>query len=425
VLLAAVAILATCALSWYSYRGVRTALDDEFARRLANVSSATAAQISADDIGDAERLGDEGAGFANLQVQLEALRTTTGLANASLFDSLGLTIYDCRGPEYQHETTRLDTLAHAAVETALRGRAVVTPTFVLAGREARAGLAPVMGRSGSVAGVVAVEGRLEYLPVLARFRRGLLLSALVIALTLVVLVVLRIRMALAAERLERRLSRAENLAAMGRLTATLAHEIKNPLAIIRGSAQRLGKLEPEAERMAAFIVEESDRLSHTVARYLQFARAEAGTGEHGDAAGALAATLDLLDGECRERRVDVARGEAGAPAIVSLDHESLKQVYLNLILNALEAMPEGGRLTVTRVEHGARIEFTIADTGSGIAPEAVGRAGDPFFTTKAKGSGLGLFLARRLVQSAGGDLEMRSEAGRGTTAIVRFPRVKG
>jgi two-component system, NtrC family, sensor histidine kinase HydH len=217
---------------------------------------------------------------------------------------------------------------------------------------------------------------------------------------------------------------------MGRLTATLAHEIKNPLAIIRGSAQRLGKLEPQAERMAGFIVEETDRLSRTVARYLQFARpgesaggegGEAG-GETGDAAAALRATLELLDDEFRMRKVTVARSDLDSAAPVALHPESLKQVFLNLILNALEAMPEGGRLDLARAERSGRFEFTIRDTGAGVAPEIAGKLGDPFFTTKAQGSGLGLFLTRRLVQSSGGDLEIRGEHGRGTTCVVRFPR---
>jgi signal transduction histidine kinase len=427
-LFAAVAVLATLVLSWFSYRGVRTALEAEFERRLSNVAAAAASQISAQDIADAQLLGDESNGYATLEVQLTALRATTGLANASLFDSAGSVIFDCRGPEYQHERTRLDTLARSDVTNALRGEAVVTRPYVVSGVSFRAGLSPVAGRNGHVAGVVAVEGREDHRPVLARFRRGLELTAIVIALAIAVLAALRIRVGLAAERLERRLARAENLAAMGRLTATLAHEIKNPLAIIRGSAQRLGKLEPEAERMAGFIIEEADRLSRTVARYLQFARAREGAGEAaapgeaGDASAALSATLDLLDDECRARKVAVQRNDLDAASPVALDVESLKQVFLNLILNALEAMPEGGRLELARAERGGRFEFTIRDTGSGVAPEIQERLGDAFFTTKARGSGLGLFLTRRLVQSSGGDLEIRGEPGRGTTCVVRFPR---
>ena len=424
-LFAAVAVLGTLFLSWLSYVGVRTALETEFQRRLSNVAAATASQISPQDIADARVLGDEGTGYANLEVQLTALRATTGLANASLFDSARAVVFDCRGPEYPHEPTRLDTLAPGDVAEALAGHAIVTQAYTLSGATYRAGLAPVSGAGGRVAGVVAVEGREDYRPVLARFRRRLASTVFVIALAVAILAALRIRAGLAAERLERRLARAENLAAMGRLTATLAHEIKNPLAIIRGSAQRLGKLEPEAERMAGFIVDETDRLSRTVARYLQFARAEEGTGgaaAPGDAGAALRATLDLLDDECRARKVVVGRSDLEGEAPVALDAESLKQVFLNLILNALEAMPEGGRLDLSRAERGGRFEFAVRDTGSGVAPEIAGRIGEAFVTTKARGSGLGLFLTRRLVQSSGGDLEISGEPGRGTTCVVRLPR---
>ena len=107
---------------------------------------------------------------------------------------------------------------------------------------------------------------------------------------------------------------------------------------------------------------------------------------------------------------------------MALDNESLKQLYLNLILNALEAMPRGGRLAVSMVERTGRVEVGIADDGAGIMAGTLKRLGNPFFTTKATGSGLGLFLARRLAESAGGELRIQSEVGRGTTCTVRFPR---
>jgi two-component system sporulation sensor kinase A len=107
---------------------------------------------------------------------------------------------------------------------------------------------------------------------------------------------------------------------------------------------------------------------------------------------------------------------------VPLDNESLKQVYLNLMLNALDAMAEGGTLTITVAERGGGVVVAVTDTGPGMSPEVVRRLGDPFFTTKAKGSGLGLFLTRRLVQSAGGAIEVRSAPGRGTTCTIRLPR---
>jgi len=118
----------------------------------------------------------------------------------------------------------------------------------------------------------------------------------------------------------------------------------------------------------------------------------------------------------------LAPGAWPRSAPVRLDPESLKQVFLNLLLNALDAMAEGGALIVALAERGAEFEIAITDTGPGIPPDTLRRLGDPFVTTKAQGSGLGLFLTRRLVRSAGGTLDIESVVGRGTTCRVRLPR---
>jgi len=430
ILFAVLAVLTAGALSLFSYLTVRSALETEFDRRLENVAGAIASQVSPDDIADAELFGEDGTGYANLLVLLEELRATTRVANTSVLDSLGMAVYDDRGPEFQHEPSRLDTLARAALARALAGEATVSAPFRADGGLRRAAFAPVLAGDRVIA-VVAVEGFVDYLPRLVRLRRTLGLTTLVIALAIAVFALLFVRVTMSSARLERRLSRAENLAAMGRLTATLAHEIKNPLAIIRGSAQRLGKLEPEAKRMADFVVEETDRLSKTVARYLRFAKeAESaaetgvlGAAESGDLRRTLEQTLDLLEGEMGSRKVELRReGALPASAPVPLDDESLKQVFLNLMLNALEAMPEGGTLTIATAESGSGYRVSVSDTGKGIDPEVRRRLGNPFFTTKAKGTGLGLFLARRLLVAAGGDLRIESPPGRGATCVVSLPR---
>jgi signal transduction histidine kinase len=426
---AALAVVLAAALSWFSYVTVRSALEAEFDRRLENVAAAIASQVSPDDLADVELLGEDATGYASLLVLIEELRATTRVAHASVIGPDRLALYDDRGAEFQREPARLDSLVRPAVDRALTGASTVSAPFHADGEVRRAALAPVM-HEGRVAAVVAVEGSLDYLPRLVQLRRTLLLSTLVIAVAISVLAWLFVRLTLSSAQLERRLSRAENLAAMGRLTATLAHEIKNPLAIIRGSAQRLGKLEPEAQRMAEFVVEESDRLSTTVARYLRFAKEAEHAAESGaigvDAPGDMRAmldrTLDLLEGEMASRGVTLRRAAPGpARAPVALDDESLKQVFLNLLLNALEAMPEGGTLTVALAESGGRFRASFTDSGPGIDPEILKRLGQPFFSTKAKGTGLGLFLTRRLLNGAGGDLVIDSRPGAGATCTVSLP----
>jgi signal transduction histidine kinase len=424
-IVAAIAALAVASLSWLSYRSVRAGYQTEFTRRLEGMAATGASQVRAADVEDAMRLGQEGVGYLTLQVLIQQLCATPGTANASLLDVRRTALYDCRGDEWQGQRSMLDSLAHLSLAQALAGESAVSPPFTFNGTPRQAAFAPVRGdTSGApVVAVVAVEAVPGYRGALAQLGQQLVLVTLLITLTLFVLAIIMARRAMAAARLERRLSRAENLAAMGRLTATLAHEIKNPLAIIRASARRLEKLDPEARKMSGYVVEEVDRLSATVTRYLQFAKGEDLPEGSGDARSTLDATLALLEGECRARRVTVERtGTWPETAPVRLDPESLKQVFLNLLLNALDAMAEGGTLTVALTGRGGDCEITIADTGPGIPPDTLRRLGDPFVTTKAQGSGLGLFLTRRLVRSAGGTLDIDSVVGRGTTCRVRLPR---
>ena len=417
-------MLVTGSTAFVAHRGVRRALESEFEQRLTRIATTAAGQIAPADV---REVREESGGYAALQLQIASLRAAADVVNASLLDTSGVTLVDALARvEAEGLPSPLDTLAHGTLGAALAGRASVSPPFPAASGMMRAACAPVFDEGGRVAGVVAIEAAATYLAVVDDLRGTLTVIALVSLLAIAVLAALFLRQAGSAARLERQLSRSENLAAMGRLTATLAHEIKNPLAVIRGSAQRLGKLDPEAQRMADFVVEETDRLSRTVARYLAFARGEPAGGGSGDALASLDQTLGLLEGEFAARKVELRRdGERPAAAPVALDNESLKQVYLNLILNALDALADGGRITVTAAERRSGFDVAIADDGPGIPPETLRRIGSPFYTTRAQGTGLGLFLTRRLVQSAGGELRIESQVGRGTTCTVRWPRARG
>ena len=141
-----------------------------------------------------------------------------------------------------------------------------------------------------------------------------------------------------------------------------------------------------------------DRLTRTVSRYLQFARGQSDADARADLAAAVTATLDLLEGEFRAREAALERELAGGPIDVRLDAESLRQVVLNLVLNALEACSgRPGRVRVALRRDGAAAELSVEDDGPGFPPDVLARQGEPFVTTKAQGTGLGLFLSRRLV----------------------------
>jgi signal transduction histidine kinase len=421
---AIVAALVTVISAAVAYRGLRAAFEREFEARLAKVAAIAASQVGAEDAQDIRRLGAESGGYYALQAQLDMLCAVTGYDNLALVDSSGATLYDVRrGEAGLLERSEYDSLAHGAMRRALAG--VPVALRLGTGQAAtHAAFAPAR-LDGRVLGVMVAEGSPSWEPELLRLRRRVTLVALVSVLAIAILAGILMRSTARGLALERRLTRSENLAAMGRLTATLAHEIRNPLAIIRGSARRLGKLEPEARTLADSLIEEVDRLNRTLTRYLTFARGGSPDDETGDAGEALVSTLDLLEGEFRERGCVLERDGVPASAIVRLDPESLKQVCLNLVLNALEASPEGGRVRAGLAVRGTSAEMTFRDQGPGLTPEILRRLGEPFLTTKAHGTGLGLFLTRRLVEGAGGHLRAENVAGGGALVVIRLPLVGG
>lgn len=415
------AMLVTAGFAVAAYRVVARAFRSEYTARLEQLATLAASQVNPDDVEDARRLGSDGAGFLALQAQLDPYVVATGYANATVVDTAGVVAYEVREPDLAVGLpAALDTLARRELRGALAGRRALARLAAPPGHERWAAFAPIRREHVPVAALV-LEGEPRYEPTLQRLRRTLGLAALASLLAIGALAALLVRTAGSALALERRLSRAENLAAMGRLTATLAHEIKNPLAILRGSAKRVAKLEPESRQLADSMVEEVDRLSRTVNRYLQFARGEQVPGATGDAEAALAATLDLLEGEFHGRRVQLVRETAGGASTVRLDGESLKQVFLNLVLNALEASPEGGMVRVASSRTGRGAEVVVEDSGPGLSADVLARLGEPFVTTKAQGTGLGLFLVRRLLQSAGGELSAVNRPQGGARVVTRLP----
>lgn len=239
-------------------------------------------------------------------------------------------------------------------------------------------------------------------------------------------------------RLYERLKERDRLAALGEMAAGLAHEIRNPLSSIKGAAQFLDPAQlPDADaEFLTVIVEEVERLNTVVTQFLEYARPMRSSFVAADLNDVLAKTVKLLRGHELPDNIEVKLDLEPDLPVVHCDADQLKQVFINLALNAVQAMPNGGVLSITtrtprantwRLTDDAprrvadQVELRFADSGAGIPEHMRDRIFIPFYTTKRKGTGLGLAICHRILKNHGGGIEVESRAGQGTTFVLRLP----
>jgi signal transduction histidine kinase len=221
-----------------------------------------------------------------------------------------------------------------------------------------------------------------------------------------------------------RLRQSEKLAALGKLSAGLAHELRNPLntisMLIYAMSQEMLPNGPFAADLNV-VQGELRRMSLLIEQFLEFARPRPPHFQRERLEEIIEETLLLIGPEARARGIMVYKEWDGDLPRVWVDGAQMKQVFLNLLLNALQAMPNGGKLTVRLHVSGGNLLAAIADEGEGICPEVRANLFQPFFSTKQGGTGLGLSISQRIVESHNGRLRLFSQSGVGTTVVVRLP----
>jgi two-component system NtrC family sensor kinase len=227
------------------------------------------------------------------------------------------------------------------------------------------------------------------------------------------------------KRAQSQLIQSARLAALGKLSAGVAHEINNPLSIISGYTQMLlmDKISesPEHKETLKIIKRQVDRASSITDQLLHFSKKIRPKFRKLDVKEVLKNTLALLKQQLVQDKTKIVQQLSSKPTFIHADSSQLQQVFLNLIANASHAMPNGGTLTIKSMKKDADFEISFTDTGCGIPRENLSKLFEPFFTTKESGTGLGLSIAYGIVKAHKGDIKVKSEEGKGTTFTIILP----
>jgi len=226
-------------------------------------------------------------------------------------------------------------------------------------------------------------------------------------------------------------SHSERLALLGSATANLVHELKNPLAAVKSTAAVLRRrlpADPRGAELTHIIEDETDRLSDTIIEVLTFVRSGQRSSVAVDVGELLRQLQRVVEPDLEARGITLNPSQDGSVPFVWCDPEQIRRVFLNLLLNARDAMPQGGTVEIrveawTRADHGRRgTQVTISDTGKGFSAEALSRAFEPFFSTRRMGTGLGLANVHRFVVDHAGEVEIANRPTGGAKVVLRLPR---
>lgn len=221
------------------------------------------------------------------------------------------------------------------------------------------------------------------------------------------------------------LRNADRLAALGQLSAGIAHEIRNPLASVKGSVEIIETEIPEGHPKREFVEiirEEMARLNGIVTEFLRFARPPRPSIERTSVNEIIEASLRLIQSEAENAGVRIERDLDKEIAPTNVDPSQIRQVFLNVLLNGIQAMPDGGVLSVRSRSRDASIFVEVSDTGVGLSEEHLQQVFDPFFSTKESGTGMGLSISYQLVQSHGGEIRVHRNRKSGLTFGIELPR---
>jgi len=422
-----VALIVFYLSSWLFLNRLHRTLDAELENRLSAIAGLVARQVQTTVFPDLVYGVQSFTAKSYIDPLIDHLPREVNVQNIFLIDRRLQTLKassDIFAPGEEIAYLRGDSLE---MRRAWAGEVASSPLRTLTGNRFKAAYAPVRDGRGGIVCLVVIEASADFLNLLQPAQRQLVIGGILGAGVVMAFVFFLYKTILDFLRTQENLRRSERLATMGQMAATVAHEIRNPLGIIKSTAYVLRqRYENTAtpDELFEFIPSEVRRLNHLVNDFLSLARDKQLNISPSDLVKTIEKALTMARRDEQANGVAWDFANAASVMIVRYDEEAMTQVLLNLLLNAIQALAGKGRLQIAlqeKIDKGKKFaHIVVKDDGPGL-PDAAGKIFEPFFTTKTKGSGLGLAVCKQLVEKHGGRIAAESEKGKGTAMHIWLP----
>ncbi|MCX7918666.1 MAG: ATP-binding protein [bacterium] len=412
-------------IGWVFYLSIRETLDDEFGYRLVYIANTAALFIDGTMVSQLKSGDETKPEYIRLRTQLNKIKNLNGLREIFIINRHLQTLVDANTTIAIGYPNRLLEIDAAEIDSAYAGQAQSSILYTLKQNFYKRGYAPIRNNENQVVAVLGIEAGADFARVIFRIRNSLLVLGLISVVLIIATITTMNRIYTTLWHYEEQVLSAEKFRAVGQLAAGVAHEIRNPLGIIRGTAELLKDDVSNQENVLNKIndiLHEVDRMNQIISNFLDFSKTMPIKVTEQDINAVLEKALQLCQYQLEQSNIIIQKNYSEQLPAVNLDTQQMTQVFLNLILNARDAMPKGGTLTLTTTKKGNKIIIEISDSGCGIPATQLSRLFEPFYSTKPDGIGLGLTISKRIIEDHHGEIEIESAVNKGTTVRIILPQ---
>ncbi|MGB9561905.1 MAG: two-component system sensor histidine kinase NtrB, partial [bacterium] len=414
--------------TWYIFLKLRESTDEELGKHLVNYASMISNQIKT------KRVEDEPIEITiyrgKLDKELDRLTIELGLSNICVIDTLGTLLYSYDRTLQLFRTYPYIIIDKAAFESAREGAGTDTKLYEKKGKYLKSAFYPIFDTNNKVAGIVVIEAGSEFFSFIANLKRYAVLLSGITGLTIVLLGLFFLFVLKRLKKAEESVMRSVALSTMGEMVSIVSHEIRNPLGIMRAAIERLTKkLKNKDEiELAGYLKDEIERVNGLVQKYLLLARPVTIELKPNNLSQIVNEVVESFKEEFEKSGVKFKLEFHDDPQI-ELSSDLVRQAIMNLIINSKDAMGQGGiiliSLKLAERKKKKYLALEVTDTGKGISKKELKKIFEPFYTTKKSGSGLGLYIVRRIMEEHNGIVEVSSVEKIGTSFVLLFPLNRG